>query len=556
MARKEEPRLFVISKAVNDQSKAEAEHSKNIQEDPFEVDYDVDMAIRPPLNLLELSSLWEKNTVLGQCYEAMEINIEGFGHRFKPRFPPKDVTPTIKAKMDVESRILSNFFANVSVNDPTLSFTDLRKRKRRDQESTGNAWWEVVRAKNTSELMGFNHAASHTMRFGKLDDEVQTEQTLMFFTSDNTVEFKTRTVWRQFRRIVQRRGMKRVFFKEWGDPRIINSETGDVADASLPPEKRANEVLHFGCVWSQRTPYHMPRTAGNLFSIYGSRCAEETNYTTFMNNMIPSMAILVSNGMLTEGSIGRVKEFTETQVVGRKNYSQFLLLESEPVGEGVANPGTMKLDIRPLTDNQHKDELFQKYDENNRKKVRGAFRLPPMYLGAVEDYNKATAETSRRLADEQVFGPEREAFDTFMNRIVLPELGVYYWTFETNTANTTDNETLVRMLSAAEKTGAMTPRLAGEVMSQVLSRKLEPPKGVDPDVPYSFQLAQVMQAGGVPESRLNIPGANSAERAMPATLPVEKSNGDMLPAFRLMLEKMYRQNYDDLMSEVFNSEDA
>jgi PBSX family phage portal protein len=555
MARKDEPRLFVIEKAVAE-SKAEAEHSKNIQEDPFEVDYDQDMAVRPPLNLLELSSLWEKNTVLGQCYEAMEINIEGFGHRFKPRIAPEKATEFIRAKMEVESRILSNFFANVSVNEPLLSFTDLRKRKRRDQESTGNAWWEVVRAKNTNELMGFNHAASHTMRFGRLDEETKTEQTLMFFGADNTVEFKTRTVWRQFRRIVQRRGTKRVFFKEWGDPRIINAETGEIADESLPPEKRANEVLHFGCVWSSRTPYHMPRTAGNLFSIYGSRCSEETNFTTFMNNMIPSMAILVSNGMLTEGSINRVKEFTETQVVGRKNYSQFLLLESEPVGEGVANPGTMKLDIRPLTENQHKDELFQKYDENNRKKVRGAFRMPPVYLGAVEDYNKATAETSRRLADEQVFGPEREVFDTFMNRIILPELGVYYWIFETNTSNTTDNETLVRMLSAAEKTGAMTPRLAGEVMSQVLSRKLDVPKGVNPDIPYSYQLAKVMQGGGVPENRLSVPGDNAAERAMPATLPVVKSSGSELPSLRLMLEKMYRQNYDELMNEVFSDHDA
>ena len=105
--------------------------SQQIIEDPFRLDYDAYGVIRPPINMLELSSLWEKNTILGQLSEAMTINCESFGHDYKPRFDRKKVTTEVAARMDVEYSILKNFFDNASVNEPHLSFTDLRLRKHR-----------------------------------------------------------------------------------------------------------------------------------------------------------------------------------------------------------------------------------------------------------------------------------------------------------------------------------------------------------------------------------------------------------------------------------------
>lgn len=550
--RRARAQIISIEKAVEDKAKQQAT-SKAILDDPFSDVYgDVSGIVKPPINPLELSMLWEQNTVLGQCIEAMSVNIEGFGHRFIPRVSKAEITPDIAKRMEVEENILTNFFNNCSI-DPELSFTDLRDRKRRDQEAIGNAFWEVLKSP-TGGLMGFNVLPGHTCRLTKLsEDPVEMEQKMLFHNADGSVQWKKRTVFRRIRLVIQQRGMSRVWFKMFGDPRIIDCRDGTVKDEKLEPQYRANEVIHFPCVWSGRTPYGLPRHAGNLFSCYGSRSAEEINYLTFENNNIPSMAVLVSNGMLTEGSISRVKEFIESQFIGKKNYSQFLLLESEPAGEGVANPGTMKLEIKPLTDVQHKDELFQEYDANNRKKLRGAFRLPPMYLGMVEDYNKATAQVSRQLADEQVFGPERTRFDTFMNRIILPELGVLYWEFKTNTADTTDNETLVRMLSVSEKTGGMTPAIARDVLSAIFSRDLGPVKNINPDEPYSIQLARAMQANAAPETKLSVPGEASDQRAESTAPTTLQKSADDLAALRERMEGFYHRAQNQLWSDVMGA---
>ena len=528
--------------------------SQQIIEDPFRLDYDAYGVIRPPINMLELSSLWEKNTILGQLSEAMTINCESFGHDYKPRFDRKKVTTEVAARMDVEYSILKNFFDNASVNEPHLSFTDLRLRKRTDQENTGMSWWELVRNRD-GELMGFNHIPAYTCRWGKLTtQEVETKQKIIFYHPDGTVEHRIRTVWRNFRLVLQRRGIRLAWFKTLGDPRIINRHNGYVADDSLPHEDRANEVVFFPNTWAPRTPYPLPRFTGCLFPIYGSRSTEEINYTTFDNNMVPSMAILVSNGMLTQGSISRYKEFTESNVVGRHNYSTFLLLESEPSTEGVQNVGTMKLDIKPLTGVQHKDELFQEYDKDSRDKIRGCFRIPWIFLGNMEKTNKSTAQLARKLCDEQVYGPERAKFDRFMNNVILPELGILYWFFQSNTPDTTDNEDLVKILVGAEKSGGSNPRIAREVMNQIFSRDLGPIEGIDPETPYSLQLAKVIQGGGVPENSLSVPGENSVNRTgkLPGIDRLGKAAG--LTQHRQRLEQLYNEILEDWHGDVFGRE--
>ena len=529
--------------------------TQQIVEDPFRLDYDAYGVIRPPINLLELSSLWEKNTVLGSIHEAMCINCEAFGHDYvlRPKIDLEKVSAEVSKRIEEEYSILTNFFENASVNEPHLSFTDLRVRKRTDMEATGGAFWEIVRGSD-GEVMGFNHLPAYTCRFGKLTtEEVKTAQRIPFLNPDGTFEYRIRTVWRNFRLVLQRRGIRLAWFKMLSDPRIVNRHNGYVSDESLPLADRANEVVYFPNVWAPRTPYTMVRHTGCLFPIYGSRSAEEINYTTFENNMVPSLAILVSNGMLTEGSIKRYQEFTESNIVSRKNYSTFLLLESEPITEAVANPGTMRLAIEPLTKSQHKDELFQEYDKDNREKVRGCFRMPPIYLGAVQGYNKSTATISRKLADEQVYGPEREKFDTFMNRVILPELGILYWQFRSKTADVTDNDDLIKLLVAAEKTGGSNPRIAREVMRRVFNRDLGEVRGINPEVPYSLQLAQVMQAGAVPETKLNVPGENSVKRTnnLEPGLTLTDKSAESLIRHRKWLEEQYQDVYRDWRESVF-----
>src|SRR5690606_7300353 len=130
----------------------------------------------------------------------------------------------------------------------------------------------------------------------------------------------------------------------------------------------------------------------------------------------------------------------------------------------------------------------------NRDQIRRAFRLPPIFVGRSDDYTRATAESSRELADEQIFAPERDEFDNFVNKHMMPELGAVYHKFQSNSPNTTDNAQLVRILADAEKTGGMTPAIARTILEDILSLDLPDfPEGFPKDLPFSLTMAEAVK---------------------------------------------------------------
>ncbi|MDI5983006.1 hypothetical protein QDK53_42975, partial [Amycolatopsis magusensis] len=65
-------------------------------------------------------------------------------------------------------------------------------------------------------------------------------------------------------------------------------------------------------------------------------------------------------------------------------------------------------------------------------KIRSAFRLPPIYTGESQDYNKATADTARKTTEEQVFQPERHLITGKLNTLFLPDLEIWHVRFLLN----------------------------------------------------------------------------------------------------------------------------
>ena len=86
---------------------------------------------------------------------------------------------------------------------------------------------------------------------------------------------------RRFRRFVQVFEGQLVYFKEFGDPRIVSRKTGrafpSVAEltGANPDDGPATEMLHFA-IHNPRSSYGVPRWIGNLPSVLGSRQSEET----------------------------------------------------------------------------------------------------------------------------------------------------------------------------------------------------------------------------------------------------------------------------------------
>jgi PBSX family phage portal protein len=490
-----------------DGKKAEPGQTKTAVEDPFESLAAEGNIVIPPFDLLTLAMLPEHSSELYQCVEAMEINIDGLGHRQIPRVTLDDsakeqMEDAMKKEVAVERARLINFFEYCTQE----SFTQWRRRLRKDVETTGNGYFEIIRDAS-GQVQQFVHVAAYQMRLAREDREAtKYNRPILKMGVNGEVTVDTVEEYKRFRRFIQGKkfsrrtgtesmGFGRRWFKEFNDPRDVHQDTGEYGtkEKPVPPDKRANEMIHIS-LYSARTPYGLPRFIGNLLSIYGDRASEEINYTTFRNNNIPSMIIMVANGQLTAGSIDRLTSFTESQIQGSDNYSKMVIVEAESTADEGEDGGQVKLDIKPLVSEQHTDALFQGYSKNNQDKIRRSFRLPPIFVGKADDYTRATAEASRKLADEQVFGPERDVFDSIMNRIIYPTMGIRYHKFKTNTPNTTDNEALVKILAGAEKTGGMTPRIARRVLEGVMNEQLGGfPEGFDADVPFSVTMAKAVK---------------------------------------------------------------
>ncbi len=462
-------------------------------------------ALPPPYEPEALCLLVEHSNSLRQNVDAYATNIDGFGHRFEPAidFEAEDATQKVadslmlerlaardsgllpadapsspseqevatrKAELQQLARIerarLESFFDFCCFDH---SFVDLRRRTRQDLEVTGNAFWEVLR-NGKGDIARLVYVPSHTVRLLPLDSEpVEVPERVRV----STVSYDTVGTRRRLRRYLQLQGSQRVYFKSFGDPRVLSCSTGlpfpDVASlrAASPGDGPATELLHFA-IHSPRSPYGIPRWVGTLLSILGSRQMEEINYLYFENKSVPPMALLVSGGRLSEASVPRIERFIEENLKGKANFHKILILEAE--GAGPSEGGRAKIELRPLTDAQQQDALFQQYDERNIDKVGSAFRLPRMLRGESKDFNRATAESALRFAEDQVFQPERDEFDFLVNRKLLADMGIRFWRFRSQTPVTRDPERMTEMVERLVRVGVLTPEegrtLAGDIFNR------------------------------------------------------------------------------------------
>ena len=477
----------------------------------------MDGLLIPPLDPLGLASLAELSSILRQCVEAMEINIPGFGWRLKQHKDTVDVEEIEDAVTEERARF-EEFLTYADWDEN--SFTKLRRNTRHDQELIGWAFWEALRDRK-GDLCGFKQVPTYTVRMTAIQiDPVTVEQCRAVGLGKNR---KIRKVNKEklFRRYAQARLLERyygsrqtsaegeeepeiVWFKEYGDPRVMDwrdgkyegekSENGK-AKENIPREFWASEIIHHK-IYSPRDPHGMARYIGNLLGLMGARSSEEINFTTFQNNNIPSMALLISGGIVTDETVERIAEFVEESIQGSDNYSKFLVIEAIP-DEEEGDSSAVRMELKPLTHVQHTDALFQVYDANEREKVRESFRLPPIFVGRSDDYTRATADTGRKIADEQIFDPERKEDDHMMNRL-LCDMGMKYHRFVTNTPNITNDQDIIKVIAAAERAGGMTPRIAHLMLEDIMGQDLPVPKGIKFDIPFSLQMAEAVKNKALP----------------------------------------------------------
>lgn len=490
-------------------------------------------ALVPPYDPEALCVLMEHSNALRPNIDAYATNIDGFGHRLEPAIDfeaedadqrvadaiylermaaldsedaPEEPTENdvairkreLKQLARIERARLESFFDFCCFDH---SFVDLRRQTRQDLEVCGNAFWEIVR-NGRGEIVRLVHVPAFTVRLLPLDTSL-TE--VADYIRISPVQLDTVPNHRRLRRYIQIQGQEKIYFKSLGDPRLISRHTGQELD-NAQPEDQATELLHFA-LHSSRSPYGIPRWIGTLISVLGSRQMEEVNLLYFENKSVPPLALLVSGGRLSDASIPRIERFIEENLKGKDNFHKVLILEAE--GPGANDQAKAKIELRPLTDAQQQDALFQVYDERNIDKIGSAFRLPRLLRGESHQHNRSTAETALRFAEDQVFQPERDEFDFLMNRRLLSDMGIRFWRFRSQTPVIRDPERMTDMVEKLVRVGVLTPEegriLAGDIFNREF-RKI----GDDwTKRPITLTLAGVqtgtedLRAGSTPSALLN-----------------------------------------------------
>lgn len=429
-------------------------------EDTFPTHGLASSALLPPFDVKFLYNCLERSNMLRQCVAAMVTNVALCGF---------DVA-AINDKTaidDGEREELQSFIDSVNSEE---SMVTLHARAVLDYETYGYAFIEVIRdGKGRISLL--RHAkAFYTRLMPKDVDNPQTVQYEVMRGKRSSIV----TEQRAFRRYLQMVNGKTRFFKEFGDQRHLNMDTG--VFETTPKALQATEIIHFR--QESEDPYGVPRWINQLPSVLGSRESEECNLRYFQDNTVPPMIMSVAGGRLTKQSHQDLHNILQKEGLGAERQHKMILIEAVPEREGLDDKAnTMTIKIDKLTDARQSDGLFKEYDESNQAKIRSSFRLPPIAVGLSQDVTFATANVSAFIAESQVYLPMRNIFDEVYNkRIVSSELGLSLKTCKlvSRVPLTSNSETIIKSMTALNTMGALTPRMANELGNQLLQVNLTP----------------------------------------------------------------------------------
>ena len=179
--------------------------------------------------------------------------------------------------------------------------------------------------------------------------------------------------------------------------------------------------------------------------------------------------IMIQGGTLTDDSYDKLTKYMD-DIKGEAGQHAFIVLETESTDGKTDFDETEKprIEVKDLASILQKDELFQSYMDNNRKKVQSSFLLPDLYTGYTTDFNRATAQTAQEVTEKQVFQPERKSLAWAINNRLLNAYGFKYveaYFLEPNISNPDD---ICKILTAATAAGGVTPNKAKEILYKYL----------------------------------------------------------------------------------------
>lgn len=438
--------------------------------------------ITPPYDLRGLRNLVKNSTILPQCIRAYKNNIAGFGIGIR-YIEDTEETPEMAEEFDRAQEIIE--LLNTE-QDTKEVFEDLIEAR----ETYGIAYLEVIR-NVAGEVV--------QIEFIRETPSIQKTQPLepyilsQYYHRGKQIERRKR-----YCKYKQEIGGRTVCFKEFGDPRVMDRRDGRYLGEgeTLDLKFQANEIMEFTI---GTEPYGEVRWIGQVLGVDGSRKAEGLNNNYFENGRHTPLMIMVEGGTLSDDSFEKLQQYMN-EIKGEAGQHAFIVLEVESADgrTGFDQDNRPEIEVKDLANILQKDELFQDYLDNNRRKVQSAFQLPDLYVGYTTDFNRATAQTAQEVTEQQVFQPERKSLAWAINNRLLNGYQFQYceaYFLEPDISNPDDQQ---KILAIANNAGGITPNMAHELAVSVIGKDKvaeDYPKEWG-DIPLAYQKAQ--NTGAVP----------------------------------------------------------
>lgn len=440
--------------------------------------------INQPVDFRGLRAMVQNSSILPQCIRAYKSNIAGFGIGIR-YMEDVEETEEMKAEWDMAEEVLELMSMEKDTKEVFEDIIDAR-------ETYGISYLEVIRnLAGEVRQIEFIRDTPSVEKTKPLDPYI----TVFFWHHGKEVERKKR-----FCKYRQQLGGKTVYFKEFGDPRIMDNRSGEYLKdgETLELQYQANEILEFAI---GTEPYGEVRWVGQILGVDGSRKAESLNNNYFENGRHTPLLIMIRGGTLSDESFAKLQQYME-DIKGPSGQHAFLVLEAESIEGRASFEGEEKpeFEIHDLANILQKDELFQGYLDNNRRRVQSAFRLPDLYVGYTTDFNRATAQTAQEVTEEQVFQPERKSLAWIINNKLLNGYHFRYveaYFLEPNISNPDD---LTKILTIANAAGGLTPNKAKQIVYEALGETAEDyPENAEEaawgDIPLSYSNSQKVGSG-------------------------------------------------------------
>jgi capsid portal protein len=500
-----------VLKATYVESGREAANSSALPLENFQGGADVwsDTPVIPPaFNPDEALYLIEHCPALRPLLDALCTMVDGLGHRAKPRIKleskesdllirqilreelgreprPNQIKKRkaqIEEEMWAEVRTFEHFFSNCTEGP----FEEFRVNRRFDLEGTGNSYFELLRAKPKSgDLLGdpveFVLLPAFTMRMTARDREL-TETECWYV--DPLFRLQSRKKRKRFCRYIQSYNNGKVYYKELGDPRVISRKTGKVwpnleaLQQEDPTDGPATEVVH-SSIFTSRSGYGIPRWSGDVKSAYSVIDAQAINNRFLTNNSIPPLALLVSGGRLSANTVPRLEKFIKERIAGKNSFGSMLILEADggmssgriESSERFNQNGRIKIELKPLSEAVTKEGMFLSLIDKSTEGMQRTFRMSQAVLGKA-GANKQSDQFQLQLVDALVANPLRRAFDQWVNKFILPELGIRYHLFESKGPVSRDPNEIAEWLRNLSNGGILKVAEGREKASELLDMNL------------------------------------------------------------------------------------